>query len=81
MTLPVDSMDAAIAADSLPPPPAPRPRAPVSLVVLATLAVGYTLWAAQTIILPVMLAAFFALIGNPILRGLRKLYIPASSAP
>ncbi|MEG3050029.1 MAG: AI-2E family transporter, partial [Thermomonas sp.] len=25
--------------------PAPRPRAPVSLVVLASLAVGYTLWA------------------------------------
>lgn len=45
-------------------------------MVLATLAVGYTLWAAQTIILPIMLAAFFALIGNPILRGLRKLYIP-----
>lgn len=59
-----------------PPAPAPRPRAPASLVVLATLAVGYTLWAAQTVILPIMLAVFFALIGNPIIRLLRKLYLP-----
>lgn len=54
----------------------PRPRAPLSLVVLATLAVGYTLWAAQTVILPVMLAAFFALVGNPIIRLLRRLRLP-----
>ena len=70
MTLPVDSMDAAVAADSLPPPPAPRPRAPGSRVVLATLAVGYTLWAAQTIILPVMLAALVAAVGQLTLRVL-----------
>ena len=48
----------------------------MSLVVLATLAVGYTLWAAQDIILPVLLAVFFALVGNPILRLLQKLWIP-----
>jgi predicted PurR-regulated permease PerM len=63
-------------AGALPPPPAPRPRGPLSLVVLATLAVGYTLWAAQDVILPILLAAFFALVGNPILRGLRRLYVP-----
>src|SRR5690606_35289064 len=40
------------------------------------LAVGYTLWAAQAVLLPVLLAAFFALVGNPILRGLRRLWIP-----
>lgn len=56
--------------------PVPRPRAPAALVVLATLAVGYTLWAAQTVILPVMLAAFFALVGNPIMRLLRRLHLP-----
>jgi predicted PurR-regulated permease PerM len=61
---------------AVPPPPAPRPRAPAALVVLATLAVGYTLWAAQTVILPIMLAAFFALVGNPIIRGLRRLHVP-----
>ena len=54
----------------------PRPRAPAALLVLATLAVGYTLWAAQEVILPVLLAAFFALIGNPLIRGLRQLYVP-----
>ncbi|SEL51073.1 Predicted PurR-regulated permease PerM [Pseudoxanthomonas sp. GM95] len=60
----------------LPAPPAPRPRGPLSLVILAFLACGYTLWAAQAVILPVLLACFLALIGNPIIRGLQKLYIP-----
>ncbi len=59
------------------PPLAPtRPRASSALIVLATLAVGYTLWAAQSVVLPILLAMFFALIGNPILRGMRRLYIP-----
>ena len=43
---------------------------------LAVLAVGFTLWATQDLILPVLLAMFFALIGNPILRLLRRLYVP-----
>ncbi|MFC3551352.1 AI-2E family transporter [Lysobacter cavernae] len=60
----------------LAPAPAPRPRASAALVVLATLAVGYTLWAAQALILPILLAGFFALVGNPILRGLQRLYLP-----
>lgn len=53
-----------------------RPRASSALVVLAVLAVGYTLWAAQAVILPVLLAVFLALVGNPILRGLRRIWIP-----
>lgn len=57
------------------PPPA-RPRSSTAAVVLATLAVGFTLWAAQTLLLPILLAMFFALIGNPILRVLQKLRIP-----
>ncbi|WP_374556224.1 AI-2E family transporter [Thermomonas sp.] len=56
--------------------PPPRPRGPMSLVVLAVLAVGYTLWASQALILPVLLAMFFALVGNPIIRVLRRLHIP-----
>ena len=60
--------------------PRPRPRASAPLVVLATLAVGFTLWAAQDVILPVLLAAFFALIGNPLIRLLRRLYVPRSVA-
>ena len=54
----------------------PRPRASSALVVLATLAVGYTLWVAQDLLLPVLLAMFFALIGNPIIRVLRRLHVP-----
>ena len=56
--------------------PRARPRASSALLVLATLAVGYTLWAAQEVILPVLLAMFFALIGNPLIRGLRRLWVP-----
>src|SRR3546814_19796325 len=61
--------------------PPPRPRASTSLVVLTTLAIGYTLWAAQAVLLPIALAMFFALVGNPILRGLRKLWIPRFLGP
>ncbi|HET6397145.1 MAG TPA: AI-2E family transporter [Pseudoxanthomonas sp.] len=60
----------------LPPAARPRPRAPAALVLLATLAVGYTLWLAQGVILPVLLAMFFAMIGNPVIRLLRRLYLP-----
>ena len=69
-------------ATSLPtrPAPPPRPRASAALVVLAVLAVGYTLWAAQDLLLPVLLAMFFALVGNPIIRVLRRLWSRASSA-
>ncbi len=64
---------AAVAADR---PAKPRMRSTLSLQVLAVLAVGYTLWAAQDLILPVLLAMFFALVGNPILRLLQRLWIP-----
>jgi predicted PurR-regulated permease PerM len=60
----------------VPTPVTPRPRASTALIVLVTLAVLATLWAAQTVILPILLAMFFALIGNPVLRALRRLWIP-----
>ena len=63
---------ATIATSPLP----PRPRAPSAVVVLAFLAVGYTLWAAQGVVLPVLLAMFLALVGNPVIRALRRLYVP-----
>lgn len=53
-----------------------RPRASRALNVLAILAVGYTLWLAQDVVLPILLGMFFALIGNPIIRGLRRLHVP-----
>ena len=58
------------------PPPQPRPRSSSAALVLATLAVGFTLWAAQELVLPILLAMFFALIGNPIIRGLQRVYVP-----
>jgi len=58
------------------PPVAPRPRASVAAVVLATIAVGAVLWLAQGLILPVLLSMFFALIGNPIIRVLQRVWIP-----
>jgi predicted PurR-regulated permease PerM len=54
----------------------PRPRASMALMVLATLAVGFTLYAVQELFLPVLLAMFFALVGNPIIRLLQRLWIP-----
>ena len=67
-------------ADQLQLPNAPattsRPRASMAAVVLACLAVGATLWAAQGLILPVLLAMFFALVGNPIIRTLQRLWVP-----
>ena len=53
-----------------------RPRASYALLVLATLAVGYTLWAAQDLLLPILLGMFFALVGNPIIRFLQRLHVP-----
>ena len=70
MSLPAE--EAAASVESAAPHPA-RPRAPMSLVVLAVLAVGYTLWAAQDLILPVLLAMFFAMVGNPIIRLLQRI--------
>lgn len=54
----------------------PRPRASTALLVLAVLATGFTLWAAQELLLPVLLAMFFALIGNPIIRLLQRAWVP-----
>ncbi len=58
------------------PPVAPRPRSSAAAVVLATLAVGTVLWLAQGLVLPVLLSMFFALIGNPIIRLLQRLWVP-----
>ncbi len=66
---------------SLPAPEAPaderpRPRSSAASIVLAVLAVAFTLWAAQDLILPVLLAMFLALVGNPIIRLLRRARLP-----
>jgi predicted PurR-regulated permease PerM len=76
MSAPTASLPDEDAPLPLPAPVHPRPRAPIAIVVLATLAVCFTLWAAQDIFLPILLSMFLALIGNPILRGLRRLWIP-----
>lgn len=78
MSIPADAATAGEAppAGTEAAPPAPRPRGPLSLVVLAVLAVAYTLWASQDLVLPVLLAMFFALIGNPIIRLLQRLRLP-----
>ncbi len=57
-----------------------RPRASIALLVVATLAVAFTLWAAQELVLPILLAMFFALVGNPIIRLLQKLHLPRAVA-
>lgn len=54
----------------------PRPRSSAATMVLAVLAVAFTLWATQDLILPVLLSMFLALVGNPIIRMLQRLYLP-----
>ncbi|MEP6633753.1 MAG: AI-2E family transporter [Luteimonas sp.] len=53
-----------------------RPRATLPATVLAVLAVLFTLWAAQDLVLPVLLSMFLALIGNPIIRLLQRAFVP-----
>ncbi|MGH8062629.1 MAG: AI-2E family transporter [Pseudoxanthomonas sp.] len=59
-----------------PSPASRRPRASTALLVLSTLAVGYTLWAAQDLLLPILLGMFLALVANPIIRLLKRLWVP-----
>ncbi|MBS0457550.1 MAG: AI-2E family transporter [Proteobacteria bacterium] len=54
----------------------PRPRSTRAQLVLATLAGVFAAWAASDVLIPLLLALFFALVGNPILRGMRRLFIP-----
>ena len=77
MSLPhSESPTDAPAPNTEPAPTTPRPRASTAILVLAVLAVGYTLWAAQDLLLPILLGMFFALVGNPIIRLLQRLYLP-----
>jgi predicted PurR-regulated permease PerM len=69
-------MNATAPLPAVPEPPTPRPRSSPAALVLAVLATGFTLWATQDLILPVLLAMFFALVGNPIIRGLQRLRVP-----
>lgn len=75
---PQSTLDANADQQQLPNHPStmPRPRSSTAAVVLACLAAGATLWAAQGLILPVLLAMFFALVGNPIIRTLQRLWVP-----
>lgn len=73
--MPADASPAITPPDA-PVAPSPRPQGSTALLVLATLAVGFALWAAQDLILPILLAMFFALVGNPVIRLLRRLWVP-----
>jgi predicted PurR-regulated permease PerM len=73
-----------VAIDAVPAPADPgstpatdqRPRASGAQVLLATLASLLALWATREVLIPLLLAMFFALIGNPIIRGLKRMYVP-----
>ncbi|MDR7135413.1 putative PurR-regulated permease PerM [Lysobacter niastensis] len=71
-----DLPDRDTSGDEPAPTTTPRPRASTAMVLMATLAVVYTLWAAQALVLPILLAMFFALVGNPIIRGLQRVWVP-----
>jgi predicted PurR-regulated permease PerM len=57
----------------------PRPRRASThgmLTLLVTLVVLYTCYLARELIVPVLLAVFLALCGNPVVAGLRRAFIP-----
>jgi predicted PurR-regulated permease PerM len=57
----------------------PRPRRATThgmLVTLVAIVVLYTCYLADDLIVPVLLSVFLALCGNPVVAGLRKLFIP-----
>lgn len=76
MSAPAEALAAESGQPPVSPDPPSRPRASIALLVIATLAVAYTLWATQELVLPILLALFFALIGNPIIRLLQKFVVP-----
>ena len=51
------------------------PRAPLSVKLLAVIAVGIVLWAAQAVLLPILVAVFLSLVGNPVIRVLGRLHL------
>ena len=58
-------------------PPSPPPAsAPASLRLLALLAALTACWVARDLLVPVMLAMFLALVTNPLVTRLRRLWIP-----
>ena len=73
---PSDPLPGVPSPDAEPVPASRRPRASTALLVLAALAVGYTLWAAQDLLLPILLGMFLALVANPIIRLLKRLWVP-----
>ena len=60
--------------ETLPRKPRADPRS--MLLLLVTLVVLYTCYLARELIVPVLLAVFLALCGNPVVTGLRKIWIP-----
>lgn len=80
MSAPSGDVEASAIVAETPATEIPRPRASIALLIIATLAVAYTLWATQELVLPILLALFFALIGNPIIRLLQKLWLPRALA-
>ena len=53
-----------------------RPRSTPAQLVVAAFVALFAAWATRDVLIPLLLAMFFALIGNPIIRGLKRLFIP-----
>ncbi|MBS7458227.1 AI-2E family transporter [Coralloluteibacterium stylophorae] len=77
-------MSAASAAATVPassgdarPPDPPRARRTRPLWIIAVLAMAFTLWAAQDLFIPIMLAMFLAILGSPLVARMQRLWIPA----
>jgi predicted PurR-regulated permease PerM len=57
-------------------PREPRPTAPTAVRALLVLAVGYTLYVAKPVLLPVAIAVMLALVLRPLVSWLRRVWVP-----
>jgi predicted PurR-regulated permease PerM len=62
--------------DDAPELTAPHVRSRTLLLLLVVIALLYTCYLASELIVPILLAVFLALCGNPIVAGLKRLWIP-----
>jgi len=59
-----------------PAPPTPRPRPALAVQGLFVLALGYTLYFAHALLLPIVAAILLTFLFSPVIRGLRRLRLP-----
>jgi len=75
-TQPVSSHEGAPLGSAQTPAEAPAPQASVALQCLLALAVFYTIYCAKSLLVPIVVALFFALMLSPLVEVLKRAHVP-----